>query len=141
MSNKLRKLQNKGLFIELIVAFLEEFNYATSVSYSQRNSYCTSLDYFQAQTMAFGQTALPPPTAAIAASAPRPNAQTSSGNAAAATLPYPVRGSLPVYPGLAEFMDMELSEEIIRENMPEYLAQNQVAVRPQVSEGFFFLLC
>ena len=77
--------------------------------------------------MAFGQT-MPAP-ASTHASAP------ASGNAAAANLPYPVRGSLPVYPGLAEFMGMELSEDIIRENMPEYLARNQVATRPQVGES------
>jgi len=34
--------------------------------------------------------------------------------------------SAPVaYPGLAEYMGMELSEDIIRANMPEYLPQNQ----------------
>ena len=27
----------------------------------------------------------------------------------------------PVYPGLAYFMGMELTEDVIRENMPEYL--------------------
>lgn len=80
--------------------------------------------------MAFGQS-----SAASTATGPGPRPAQPTGNAAAAAgLPYPVRGSLPVYPGLAEFMGMELSEEIIRENMPEYLAQNQVAVRPQVSE-------
>ena len=30
------------------------------------------------------------------------------------------------YPGLAEYMGMELSEAVIRDNMPEYLANNQV---------------
>ena len=32
------------------------------------------------------------------------------------------------YPGLAEYMGMELSEAIIRDNMPEYLTNNQVAI-------------
>jgi len=37
--------------------------------------------------------------------------------------------SAPVaYPGLAEYMGMELSEDIIRANMPEYLPQNQNAL-------------
>ena len=42
-------------------------------------------------------------------------------------------GSSVVYPGLAEFMGLELSDEIIAANMPEYLPQNQVAVPPPVS--------
>lgn len=33
-----------------------------------------------------------------------------------------------LYPGLADFMGLELSEEIIAANMPEYLRSNQVAV-------------
>ena len=31
------------------------------------------------------------------------------------------------YPGLAEYMGLELSEALIRENMPEYLPGNQVS--------------
>ncbi len=31
------------------------------------------------------------------------------------------------YPGLAEYMGLELSEALIRENMPEYLPANQVS--------------
>jgi hypothetical protein len=30
------------------------------------------------------------------------------------------------YPGLAEYMGMELSRDIIAANMPEYLPENQV---------------
>lgn len=33
-----------------------------------------------------------------------------------------------LYPGLADFMGLELSEEIIAANMPEYLRNNQVAI-------------
>lgn len=33
-----------------------------------------------------------------------------------------------LYPGLADFMGLELSEEVIAANMPEYLRNNQVAV-------------
>ena len=38
--------------------------------------------------------------------------------------PAPVAAS---YPGLAEYMGLELSEALIRENMPEYLPGNQVS--------------
>merc|ERR1719322_2052099 len=38
------------------------------------------------------------------------------------SLPYPVRpDAAPVYPGLGDFMGLELTEDVIRENMPEYL--------------------
>lgn len=33
------------------------------------------------------------------------------------------------YPGLAGFMGLELSEDVLRANMPEYLPENQVALR------------
>merc|ERR1719309_172177 len=39
------------------------------------------------------------------------------------------------YPGLAEYMGMELSEAVIRDNMPEYLANNQRSV--SVSRGSY----
>ena len=39
-------------------------------------------------------------------------------------VPAPVAAS---YPGLAEYMGLELSEALIRENMPEYLPANQVS--------------
>ena len=53
-------------------------------------------------------------------------------------LPYPVAPQPALtgptegaaYPGLAEYMGMELSEAIIRENMPEYLPGNQVSTVP-----------
>ena len=38
-----------------------------------------------------------------------------------------------VYPGLAEYMGLELSEDVIRQNMPEYLVQQNrttAMVRP-----------
>jgi hypothetical protein len=34
------------------------------------------------------------------------------------------------YPGLAEYMGMELSVNVIAANMPEYLPQNQVGDYP-----------
>ena len=39
------------------------------------------------------------------------------------------------YPGLAEYMGLELSEEIIRANMPEYLPGNQLQVNIEI---FYF---
>jgi len=59
-------------------------------------------------------------------------------NAQVSSLPYPITApitpaqpeqGLGFYPGLAEFMGLELSEDVIRSNMPEYLKENQVAVR------------
>ena len=54
------------------------------------------------------------------------------------TLPYPTSPPLnygspnsPVYPGLAEYMGLELSEDVIRANMPEYLHENQSLVPRQ----------
>ena len=41
-----------------------------------------------------------------------------------APVPAPLAAS---YPGLAEYMGLELSEALIRENMPEYLPGNQVS--------------
>ena len=43
-----------------------------------------------------------------------------------AALPYPsAPSSSSAYPGLAEYMGLELTEDIIRANMPEYLPTNQ----------------
>ena len=44
-----------------------------------------------------------------------------------AALPYPSApsSSSSAYPGLAEYMGLELTEDIIRANMPEYLPSNQ----------------
>ncbi len=97
---------------------------------------------FQAQTQAFAgqqqQQAQPQPSASVAAPAE-------------SSLPYPIHpesaASAPVYPGLGDYMGMELTEEVIRANMPEYLPQpaanqqpggssasaSSVASRPQVS--------
>ncbi len=59
-----------------------------------------------------------PPPAAAAVAAPG----TQSG------LPYPINpDSAPIYPGLATFMGMELTQEVIRANMPEYLQGETVA--------------
>lgn len=52
-------------------------------------------------------------------------------------LPYPIapqpNSPQTFYPGLAEFMGLELSESVIRENMPEYLRENQQALLPRQS--------
>ena len=59
------------------------------------------------------------------------------------SLPYPINPGQPVvgaggfYPGLADFMGLELSEDMIRANMPEYLPENQVALRQSVSRRIF----
>lgn len=42
----------------------------------------------------------------------------------------PTASVAELYPGLADFMGLELSEEIIAANMPEYLRSNQVSVAP-----------
>jgi len=53
----------------------------------------------------------------------------------ASSLPYSMNPTQPAigaggfYPGLANFMGMELTEDMIRLNMPEYLPENQVAIR------------
>lgn len=41
-----------------------------------------------------------------------------------------------LYPGLADFMGLELSQEIIAVNMPEYLRNNQIAVPPTNSVSY-----
>lgn len=51
----------------------------------------------------------------------------------ASTLPYPVAPSAPLYPSLADYMGLELSPAFIAENMPEYMPENQVATRPDMS--------
>jgi hypothetical protein len=46
---------------------------------------------------------------------------------------YPgVTGNLTMYPGLSDYMGLELSEDVIRANMPEYLpgADNRGALVP-----------
>lgn len=85
----------------------------------------------QAQTQVFGAMA--------AAAAPPPNVSRPE-------LPYPLSPSpamASMYPGLADYMGLELSEDVIRANMPEYLPvavqQNQVAAAspaPPSSGGF-----
>lgn len=41
--------------------------------------------------------------------------------------------SFEMYPGLSDFMGLELSQDIIAANMPEYLINHQVAVNAEVS--------
>merc|ERR1719510_373420 len=70
------------------------------------------------------QTVVPPQSAQVQA-LPHPSA------------PSPSSSSSSAYPGLAEYMGLELSEDMIRANMPEYLPSNQqnaVAV-PTMSSG------
>jgi hypothetical protein len=65
-------------------------------------------------------------------SAPASSAWVNPGQsyaAAASTVPTDASSALGVYPGLADYMGMELTENVIRENMPEYLP----AVRQPVS--------
>ena len=52
-------------------------------------------------------------------------------------VPAPVAAS---YPGLAEYMGLELSEALIRENMPEYLPGNQVSHKIVQSELYMHRL-
>lgn len=59
-------------------------------------------------------------------------AQNSAPPPPQSSLPYPINppsggvgAASASYPGLAEYMGMELSEDIIRVNMPEYLPSNQ----------------
>ena len=66
--------------------------------------------------------------AAVAAAAvvqelpPQPQSSASSSQQESSALPYPIDApSAPVYPGLAHFMGLELTEDVIRANMPEYL--------------------
>lgn len=53
-----------------------------------------------------------------------PPPSTSQPSQVAALLPYP-SAPTSAYPGLAEYMGLELTEDIIRANMPEYLPSNQ----------------
>lgn len=53
----------------------------------------------------------------------------SNGGSPQPSAPSSVRGSTAeLYPGLADFMGLELTEEMIAANMPEYLRSNQVAI-------------
>lgn len=62
-----------------------------------------------------------------------PPTNPSQPSPSAANLPYPVvNPAAPLYPGLGDYMGLELSEDVIRANMPEYLASTQVAVPQQV---------
>jgi hypothetical protein len=53
---------------------------------------------------------------------PSGSVPSSPSTADGAALPYSVNpDSAPMYPGLGNYMGLELSEDVIRENMPEYL--------------------
>merc|ERR1711963_231237 len=71
-------------------------------------------------------------------SPPNPAQTMSPQNSSLPYPPYPTSppsnyGSpnSPVYPGLAEYMGLELLEDVIRANMPEYLPENQSLVPRQ----------
>lgn len=76
-----------------------------------------------------------PSNASTDASLPYPMLPTAPAPYPQPAPPYPTltnatQPSAPghAYPGLAEYMGMELSEAIIRDNMPEYLQNNQTAL-------------
>merc|ERR1711994_779734 len=52
-------------------------------------------------------------------------------------IPSNASGNGSVYPGLGDYMGLELSEDVIRENMPEYL----VVPQAPVSLLFCFVFC
>jgi len=68
---------------------------------------------------------------------------------ASSSLPYPSAptqpvstassGTNPAYPGLGEYMGLELTQAMIRENMPEYLPNNQSAVSLPLSNSAGFV--
>jgi len=66
-------------------------------------------------------------------SAPASSAWVNPGQpyaaAASATPGASSSSALGVYPGLADYMGMELTEDVIRENMPEYLLAVRQPVR------------
>ncbi len=71
------------------------------------------------------------PAAAAAAVTPSVPARAAPGS-----LPYPVRpDASPMYPGLATYMGMELTEDVIRANMPEYLPGQQENVAATSGAG------
>ena len=99
----------------------------------------------QAQESVFRSSAPAPPTPAVYSEPTASGANSAYPVLAPETegsLPYPVHAPEsaypvsqtstfgPVYPGLANFMGLELTEDVIRANMPEYLLP---AVRPPVS--------
>ena len=43
-----------------------------------------------------------------------------------------------MYPGLAEYMGLELSDNVIRQNMPEYLEQNRTTAMIQLPQVMIF---
>ena len=43
-----------------------------------------------------------------------------------------------MYPGLAEYMGLELSDDVIRQNMPEYLEQNHTTAMIQLPQVIIF---
>ena len=68
----------------------------------------------------------------------RPNAPTRPASENLSAAPAQTPGGF--YPGLAAYMGLELSEDVIRANMPEYLPSyqqgNSALVQRQVSQTF-----
>ena len=63
-----------------------------------------------------------------------------------ANLPYPLHPTaaivpVNVYPELGGYMGLEFNEQTIRDNMPEYLPGQQVAIPPPVSVRSLTYLC
>ena len=63
-----------------------------------------------------------------------------------ANLPYPLHPTAAivpanVYPELGGYMGLEFNEQTIRDNMPEYLPGQQVAIPPPVSVRSLTYLC
>lgn len=91
---------------------------------------------YQAQETALGQYQQQQQTAQMASAPPSyapfghnayPNINSPKGDYPSA--PEPTGATVTeLYPGLADFMGLELSKEVIAANMPEYLRSNQVAV-------------
>ncbi len=114
--------------------YKEEWN-----STHQAQNKWNSIIFFQAQNYVI-RSSFPAPTA------PFSSPETASSAAYGATAAYPTleqtsggastlgstsgAPALGVYPGLADYMGLELTEDVIRENMPEYLLP---AVRQPVS--------
>lgn len=58
--------------------------------------------------------------------------------------PYPELANAPksnsdIYPGLSDFMGLELSQQMIADNMPEYLQNQQITIPTNVREFHQFI--
>lgn len=63
-----------------------------------------------------------------AAASSSADASSAPSSSSLSSLPYPIRpGAAPIYPGLASYMGMELTEDVIKANMPEYMQGGELA--------------